>query len=612
MVHVCPRCQRVNPQEAAFCYFDGAVLRPGGPNQGAATQQLPREFRFPSGRGCRTFDALAEGCHQEWDNARLLLERGDFARYLGLIGRLDLARAAQEAVHSANGNEDLALHNFLDVLPIGQVTGPKLDLRPRRLIIGPLRPGEKQPVELVVSNRGQGQLQGKVTVQEGSDWLKVIDPSSATPNSADIRTARELTIHLRAAPPPGMTAPQSYSARLTVITNGGVSEVPAVLDLLSIPFAGAPFQGAATPRELAERMRLAPKQAVPLLESGEISRWFQGNGWAYPVSGVPARGVAAVQQFFEGMGLSKPPEVRLSEDKLEYTCVTPEVVAGEVTLETTSRKWVFAQVDSDVPWLRVRSANVSGPQNARITFEIDSTLAGADQGAHEGKLTIVANAGQRLSLQVRANVRRPHEPFTRRLFRPFFVGALLAGVLRLLLVIPGDLYARLLQADASWPVKPGTLAGWIWAPTDSAEVAHFLMHFVLITWWLGIPLGVILVWNRGGISDRFFAAIAGATFGLFAAATLGGVLLIGDSLPRGILSLFAGLGQVTTSPYVWTPLWILLATLCWTIVGGGLGLLLCGMGRPGCRLLTWLATPCRWVCQRCGLDRAANVLVLES
>src|SRR5256885_8016671 len=40
-----------------------------------------------------------------------------------------------------------------------------------------------------------------------------------------------------------------------------------------------------------------------LLESGEIGRWFETNGWNYPVRGTPAKGVAGVQQFFEQMGL---------------------------------------------------------------------------------------------------------------------------------------------------------------------------------------------------------------------------------------------------------------------------------------------------------------------
>ena len=55
-------------------------------------------------------------------------------------------------------------------------------------------------------------------------------------------------------------------------------------------FATAPFQGVKAQRELAERMRTQPKAGVPLLESGEVKRWFELNGWTYPVAGPEVRG----------------------------------------------------------------------------------------------------------------------------------------------------------------------------------------------------------------------------------------------------------------------------------------------------------------------------------
>src|SRR6185436_4389832 len=95
----------------------------------------------------------------------------------------------------------------------------------------------------------------------------------------------------------GLPANQSHAAKLTVVTNGGVVEVPLRFDLVAKPFAVAPFQGVKVQRELAEKMRLKPKDAVPILESGEVRRWFEANGWTYPVQGPDIKGVAAVQQF---------------------------------------------------------------------------------------------------------------------------------------------------------------------------------------------------------------------------------------------------------------------------------------------------------------------------
>src|SRR6516165_783792 len=135
---VCPRCQRANPGEAGFCHFDGAILLPSaGGSLPAGT--LPLEFVFPSGRRCKTFDDLVQGCQYEWEDARVLLKRGEFGPYFARIGRLDLARIAREA--QAQPDTDIALHEMVAELPATRVQGPRLDLQPRRLLIGPVPAG---------------------------------------------------------------------------------------------------------------------------------------------------------------------------------------------------------------------------------------------------------------------------------------------------------------------------------------------------------------------------------------------------------------------------------------------------------------------------------------
>src|SRR5262249_12746569 len=336
--HVCPRCQRVNPAHAIYCYYDGMVLRPHAGGAPAVPGQMPQEFTFPSGRRCRTLDDFVQGCQYEWEDARELLRRGDIARFFTSIGRMDLAQAARESGQQTD--PDILLHNFLNNLPVQKDIGPRLDLRPRRIVLGKLKPGESKQLQLQVQNTGKGLLQGKLTVAEGGNWLWVESAggSAGDGRSCALKTAREQQINLR-VDTRGLPAPQSYTAKLTVITNGGIAEVPVGLDLGAVAFSKPPFQGAATPREMAERMRTNPKAAVPLLESGEIQRWFSSNGWAYPVCGVPARGVAAVQQFFEAMGLSKPPPVQLSENEVHFLLVAPEVQQRNVILRTGSKKW---------------------------------------------------------------------------------------------------------------------------------------------------------------------------------------------------------------------------------------------------------------------------------
>lgn len=603
----CPRCQRANPREAVYCYFDGVVLdqRLAG---AVSPSRMLQEFVFPSGRRCKTFDDLVQGCQYEWEDARDLLRNGDFSHYFAQIGRHDLARIAQE--NQKQPDSDIGLHSFLDQLPASQIQGPRLDLNPRRLMIGAIRPGEQRQITLTILNQGKGLLQGKITVSEGDQWLKIAEGSSPVAgdpgwsSECNLKTAKAQQIRLR-VDAHGLTAPQTYSGKLTVITNGGISEVAVRLDVVSIPFAQAPFQGAASPRQMAERMRASPKQAVPLLENGEIDHWFQLNGWTYPVSGPPARGVAAVQQFFEGMGLSKPPPLQLSEQKIHIFCTQPEVAQARVTLRTPSKKWVYAQADSDKPWLRVTTPSVSGPQQAQVAFEVDSTLMD-EGGLNLGTVYLTANAGQKLSVRVQVNCTRPHEPFTRRLLRPFFVGALLALTLRLLLTGPADLYARGWRqaVDAA-----GAQAPWIYI---TGEENHFLRRFILATWWTGIFLGAVLVWKRGGRgTDVFCGGLAGAFAGVLAAGTLGCLLLVFDAAPRALLTHWTSPTTFADAPAAWTLLWIMLASACWALVGGGMGFVLSRLGQHGLQLLHAAAGPLVWLFRQCGLERAAAFFLLK-
>ena len=270
---VCPRCQRANPADAVFCWFDGAVLHQNAVPAGTSPF-LPQEFVFPSGRRCRSYDDLLAGCQAEWEDARDLLHKGDFSRYLARLGRMDLVRSAKEAL--TQGDPDLALQNFLSSLPASQApdTGPRLDLSPRRLMLGSLRAGEPRQVRVVVSNKGQGVLQGKVRVSEGEEWLKIVGVDGE--RELPLKTTRDQEVVLRIEAL-GLPAGQTYSGKLTVVTNGGVAEAPVRLDLTAAPFAKPPFQGAATARELAERMRANPKPAGPLLESGEVAALVRGQ-----------------------------------------------------------------------------------------------------------------------------------------------------------------------------------------------------------------------------------------------------------------------------------------------------------------------------------------------
>jgi hypothetical protein len=418
-MHVCPRCKRANPAAAVFCHHDGAELVPahGGGATADRAGRLLTPFFFPSGKRCDTFDELVQNCHDDWTVGRTLLREGAFAKFMASIGRLDLALVAKEA--ATQPDEDLGLTTFLSGLPATQPRKPRLDLNPRRLILGKLEAGETRYVLLGVLNQGTGALRGTLTLtQENEDdprWLRLATDLQADRLAIHATKQQDVNLFIDTA---GLVTGQRYAAKLTFITNGGVVEIPVRLELSGQAFHRAPFQGVSSPREMAERMRQQPKAAVGAIESGEVAQWFKANGWKYPVPGRVARGVAAVQQFFECMGLSKPPVVQVSEPEVRIAPVYPEVVRWQVSLFTSTRKWVYAEIESDAPWLKVVTPSVSGPQQAPFAFEVDSSLMEVNR-VYAGRLRIHANAGQTLTVQVRADVHKRRSSLAKRLFRPF-------------------------------------------------------------------------------------------------------------------------------------------------------------------------------------------------
>src|SRR5438477_4560219 len=105
---VCAQCSRVNPDEAAYCFNDGAALagRAGGPIN-AGTAPFPNQFVFPDGLACRNFDQFALACQQNWSSAIDLLKQGFVGSFFGGMGRVDLAMAAKEAAQYPDLNRGL-------------------------------------------------------------------------------------------------------------------------------------------------------------------------------------------------------------------------------------------------------------------------------------------------------------------------------------------------------------------------------------------------------------------------------------------------------------------------------------------------------------------------
>lgn len=588
MPQICPRCRRANPNEAAFCYHDGVVL-----DASVTSNQWSRPLVLPGGRTCRTLEDLAAGLRQNWDASRDLLTSGALGQFFRDNGRQDLARIADDA--RSKTDPDLGLYQLIGQLPIPAGPQPRLEVSPRRLVLGPYPAGGQHQTSLRITNRGSGPLLGKIKTVGEAPWLRLGDQANPHEARIDTESSQSVGVWIDTR---GLTSGQTVSARLTAVTNGGLAEIPVAIEITATPYPTAPFKGATTQRKLAELMRTHPKEAIAAIERGDVARWFAANGWAYPVSGTPAEGMGCVQQLFECMGLTKPPRLELSPAVVELVSERGRPVGGSVVLRAASKKWVYAQIESKAPWLKVRTSTVSGPQQTTIEFEADPSRLPDGATTAEAVLELIANAGTRMRVTVRIE---SHKPAPRRAAagggdwtRALMAGAIAFLLYRVLAILPADVIGRLFGAG---PPTPGSMASWLSVP---GTADGFLRRFVLATWWLGGVVGLVMAWKRDGkIVDLIAGLVAGSAAGLAAMATLGCILIPGDEIPRRLLGLVAARDS-TMPAIVATLAWLILACGCWAMLGAVLGGLCLVLGARGRKVLGWLVAPVRWASEQVG------------
>lgn len=358
MSQTCQKCRRSNPPEAAYCYYDGAVLdghaRNGGPVP-VGSQQFPTPFVFPSGRRCRTFDELALACQNEWAAARELLQEGYLENFFTTLGRADLALSAREAARFPD--PDRGLDRLLGTLPTHVIDPPRLWAAPLELQLGQLRIGEDRRFELHLENRGMRLVYGAITCDD-CDWLALGDPPGAPEKL--FQFGHDLTLpvlvkgkHLRAGIKP-------LEGRLLIESNGGNVTVTVRADVPARPFPDGPLCGALTPRQVAEKAKAAPKESAAYFEKGAVAQWYKENGWTYPVQGPSASGLGAVQQFFEALGLTPPPKVDVSERSVALTGEVGENLRHTLEVRTEEKRPVYAHATSSQPWLEVGRPRLEG------------------------------------------------------------------------------------------------------------------------------------------------------------------------------------------------------------------------------------------------------------
>jgi Mg-chelatase subunit ChlD len=397
-VIACPHCSRANPAGALFCFAVGSPLgsvRADDPGRG----RFVAPFVFPCGRAAWTFDELARGCLADWPAAVELLQTGALAAFLGGLGRHDLAQRARSAALFPDG--EWALADFLEELPTHGLPTPRLAVSPSALDAGRLRVGIDHRLELHLVNEGDGFLHGSVA--SSVPWIAVGE-EGAWRKFFGCLNERMLPIRIRGSAL--RAGPQPQEGRLVIESSGGLAAVTVKVEVPPVTFAAGVLAGARTPRQLVERAQANPQEAARLFDSGAVARWYRDNGWTYPVEGEPAKGLAAVQQFFDALGLAgAPPRLVLNESSLQLDGEPGQTVHARLNLSTPERRPVYARAVSDQPWLVVAGVDLDGPR-ADIRLEVPAVPNRPGQTL-QASLTIVGNARQRFVVPVTLAVTVP-------------------------------------------------------------------------------------------------------------------------------------------------------------------------------------------------------------
>lgn len=389
----CPKCTRTNPPEAVYCFFDGFVLGGGtGGPLAINSQRFPGPFVFPNGRTCLNFDDLVIACHEENKAAADLLKQGFLESFLGSIGRMDLAMAARESAKFPDPAR--GLDELLGKMPSSVLSDAKLNVSTNEVNLGKIDRNPKNPIRITIENGGMRLLYG--AIQSDSLWVAIGDSGNASVKN--FQTKGELTVPIRIVPEQLRASDKPLVAKVKISSSGGKSEILIKAELPVVPFPDGVLAGSLTPRQIAEKAKLKPKEAAIQFENGQVAAWYQTNGWSFPVQGPVARGMGAIQQYFEALGLTSAPKCKADNLNFDFTADPGQSLAFEIQISTDDKKLVFAHGSAEQSWIKALDP-VSDGKTVALKFEIPEVPESPGETL-ESKIHIVANGGQKFLANV--------------------------------------------------------------------------------------------------------------------------------------------------------------------------------------------------------------------
>jgi hypothetical protein len=395
MGQICRHCSRLNPDDAAFCHFDGqpfeaTALR--GQTLDAGSRRFPSPLVFSAGIECHSFDELAMYCAQNWEQALKSLQAGALEKFLGGVGRVDLAMAARQAVEFPDPAR--GLDQLLEKLPTKVLTPAKLRVDRHDVKLGRLKLGEERTILLQLRNDGMRLLHGNISC-ENCVWLTIGEGAGVSRKMFAFIDALTIALQVRGERLRAGSRPQE--AQVEIESNGGSVSIAFQAEVPVKPFPGGALAGAITPRQAAEKAKESPREAATLFEKGAVAEWYRDNGWDYPVKIPAASGIAGIQQFFEALGLTAPPKVRIQPMALKFKAQAGAKLQQSLEVSTQEKRAVWAHAVADQPWLQV--TKVSDGKSAVLRVDVPSVPDRPGQ-ILRARVTILSNGRQRFVVPV--------------------------------------------------------------------------------------------------------------------------------------------------------------------------------------------------------------------
>ena len=280
---------------------------------------------------------------------------------------------------------------------------------------------------------------------------------------------------------------------------------------------------------------------------------------ATPYPGPVLRALPGCSSSLKAWGFPNPPPPPLPPPHGDPGGRGAPPLTGEIHLATTAKKWIYATVESDVPWIQPLENMVSGGQAATVRFRV-LTRQFPPETRHTGTLTLLGNGGQRLHCKIQLQL-APAPHVLHRFLQPVVAGSLTGLLLRLGCILP-DYAARY---------------------STTLTEGSYTRKFMLVSFWVMILLFWFLIRKTGKPLDYLAAAIVGSLVGLVLTGTLAQLLPILDQA--------GSIGHWPGAPL-----------LSWGLFGAGIGLLVSLSGSRGralmatlseglARLATWFRLP---------------------